>query len=479
MMAEKLKERQEAAEGSEVPSPSPPQRHEKWKRARLKPSGEYTSEDARRVAEKIDSLVLEGTFVPQGRKDILTEATGYDEHPGRVRAVGRGVGIRQFFGSHSRKCSCPPPVMNKYQIETIKAELIKDIREQVMRDISSLPAFSQKSRNDPICSSDTTLQYASANGTCSEVPHIQDDDQEDIPEECELYIDGNTRVVAYANVYMLGPNIQNQVLNNDMVRVAVTKVMYANAKVPVPTDEVTTVGDASNTFIQWPKRLLQLTSKKKYDAPPKKSEPICKKLGVKAMFMDQTLKFNGEFGETNAIIELPREDIVDLCMGTKDLGITVLQVWLIQNERGSVQSYMQKKMCDDIKECYLAPYFSNHHWQLFIINPQKLEVAFLCSLGKKPDKKIYDIVKITLEAYNKLQRVRKQKKVEWFYPTTQIFRDSNPFQKEEVKNVQERCENMILEHIEASGDNDMNYVQFYVGCFTLVYAFSLNKSYLY
>ncbi|CAJ2673169.1 unnamed protein product [Trifolium pratense] len=59
-----------------------------------------------------------------------------------------------------------------------------------------------------------------------------------------------------------------------------------------------------------------------------------------------------------------------------------------------------------------------------------------------------------LGAYNKLQRARKQKKVEWFFPT--IFLDSKPFQKDEVKNVQERCGNMILEHIEVSADNDMN-----------------------
>lgn len=39
---------------------------------------------------------------------------------------------------------------------------------------------------------------------------------------------------------------------------------------------------------------------KKYDAAAKKLESICQKLGVKAMYMGQTLKFNGEFGATNA-----------------------------------------------------------------------------------------------------------------------------------------------------------------------------------
>jgi hypothetical protein len=52
---EKLKEIQEVARGEEVPPPSPPQRHERWKRARLKPSGEYTSEETCVIAEKIES----------------------------------------------------------------------------------------------------------------------------------------------------------------------------------------------------------------------------------------------------------------------------------------------------------------------------------------------------------------------------------------------------------------------------------------
>jgi hypothetical protein len=42
--------------------------------------------------------------------------------------------------------------------------------------------------------------------------------------------------------------------------------------------------------------------------------------------MDQTLKLSGEFGATSAFIELPREDIINLCVGTKELGITILQV---------------------------------------------------------------------------------------------------------------------------------------------------------
>jgi hypothetical protein len=39
--------------------------------------------------------------------------------------------------------------------------------------------------------------------------------------------------------------------------------------------------------------------------------------------LDQTLKLNHEFGGTCAFIELTRENIIDLCMGTKELDITI------------------------------------------------------------------------------------------------------------------------------------------------------------
>ncbi|MCH94721.1 hypothetical protein A2U01_0015686 [Trifolium medium] len=64
-------------------NPSPPERYESWTRARLKKGGEFTSEPAKKVAEKIVSLVEDtkkGDFVPKGRHDVLAEAIGTPEH---------------------------------------------------------------------------------------------------------------------------------------------------------------------------------------------------------------------------------------------------------------------------------------------------------------------------------------------------------------------------------------------------------------
>ncbi|BAT82501.1 hypothetical protein VIGAN_03253000 [Vigna angularis var. angularis] len=83
--------------------------HVTWKRARQRPSGEYTYEETASIARRIDELVeqsTQGTFTPEGREDILAVAIGRPEHYGRVQGVGKFIGIRQFFGpptSHHSK----------------------------------------------------------------------------------------------------------------------------------------------------------------------------------------------------------------------------------------------------------------------------------------------------------------------------------------------------------------------------------------
>jgi hypothetical protein len=196
----------------------------------------------------------QGTFVPQGQKDILTEAIGRPEHSGRVRGVGRGVGIRQYFGS--QPSGSTPPVLSSEQLQIIKVELTQQIKEELMQDLEAM-GFPKKPLNFPTCSRNNVVP-ASTKGSSSIVPPIPEDDE--IPEQCELYVDNLFHPVAYGNVYKLGPTIHNQILENDMVRVVVSEVLEADAQVPIPTDEVETVEEALNHFMQWPKRLVQIVS---------------------------------------------------------------------------------------------------------------------------------------------------------------------------------------------------------------------------
>ena len=49
----------------------------------------------------------QGSFVASGRQDILSAALGTDEHPGRVRGMGRGYGIKSVFGHAKRHPQMP------------------------------------------------------------------------------------------------------------------------------------------------------------------------------------------------------------------------------------------------------------------------------------------------------------------------------------------------------------------------------------
>ena len=50
------------------------------------------------VQDSLEEQASQGSFVPHGRQDVLIAAIGRPEHPGRVRATGAGVRIKQYFG---------------------------------------------------------------------------------------------------------------------------------------------------------------------------------------------------------------------------------------------------------------------------------------------------------------------------------------------------------------------------------------------
>ncbi|KOM43025.1 hypothetical protein LR48_Vigan05g062900 [Vigna angularis] len=61
--------------------------------------------ESRLTPEWQDDLVdqqSQGTFVAQGTEDLLVAATGRLDRPGRVRAVGGSIGLRDYFGPKPR-----------------------------------------------------------------------------------------------------------------------------------------------------------------------------------------------------------------------------------------------------------------------------------------------------------------------------------------------------------------------------------------
>jgi len=84
-----------------------------------------------------DSLVEQSShdsFVIQGRQDILTIALGTEEHPGRVRTAGYGMGVRQYFGSAPRSTSSQNANI-AMEISRLKDELRSQLKDELTSQI--------------------------------------------------------------------------------------------------------------------------------------------------------------------------------------------------------------------------------------------------------------------------------------------------------------------------------------------------------
>jgi len=89
----------------------------------------------------------------------------------------------------------------------------------------------------------------STKGSCA-APTTSGDDIGQM-RECELLVAGGKlpRVVALGKLYEEATTLHNVPLSPDVAKVTVEKVRVPDARVPLPTDEVTTVVDAFQTFV--------------------------------------------------------------------------------------------------------------------------------------------------------------------------------------------------------------------------------------
>ncbi|KAG5061452.1 hypothetical protein JHK87_002481 [Glycine soja] len=537
MMQEKVKQIQEASQLDPslavVEPPSPLKRHEKWKRARQKKSGDYINEDARIIAEKIDSLVeqsTQGSFVPLGREDILTTAIGQPEHPGRVRGAGRGVGIRQYFGPPSRN----PLSMEDLEVITqriqeqvtkklseqlehkLKADLSQQFQEQVRQELASLGLLQQNTNIEPTPSSPINV---STKGNYATPDPSVEDNHTNIRDQCELYVDVDPpHLVAIGKVYNLGSTIHHKTIEDDNVRVVVEEVRDAEAQVPLPTNEVQTVGQAPNQFIQWQRRLVKSISVKTIvesskDVRHKRLEPQLGPLERLLIIVSKIRKDHVQLPWDPDVLSKPstmsfhiyRRDIFELCMGSEMLNISVIQLWLmylhslctdkgnahiygfmdpqsiqsVGNNATEVQGYLQSRLHERKKQCYLAPYLHSDHWQLLIICPKQNVVVLLCSLHKKTiNKEMKTIVNLAMDEYQRLvgsQSRSRRKKPTWILPRCQtqskgyecgyyvmkqmftvvtvdivdswkqLFNNSGPFPEEDIADIQQRWAAFLLQ----------------------------------
>ncbi|KAL5129441.1 hypothetical protein HKD37_U058484 [Glycine soja] len=436
LLAEKTKKKmQEAAQSGSVDGvidpPSPVRRHVKWKMARTKKTGEMTTEAAKEIAEKIDSFeeqAKQGSFIPHGRQDVLAAAIGRPEHPGRVRAAGAGVTIKQYFGSAprmSRSASSLPPDELQQLTQQIRDQLEESITKKVTRQMQS------QGPPEPLVGPGPSGPQVSTEGSCVDPsgnnPETGDSDR------CGLYIEADpARLVAVGRVYEGSTLVHNTPLLPGQVKVSVDEVKDADVVVPVPTAEVSLVGQALHTFLAWPTHLIKSLSNQVAMSPPKpplKPDPevdnplYLMTLTIPELFLrpyqvrwDATV-----FGVVNPDFPMyiKHEDLSEIAHGGQCLSISVLQLWIMHLtetcmragnsdiygflEPQSIQrsgqsqfeyeSYIKSWMQSSQRDVYLGAYLNGGHWQMVVILPKEHLVVWFCSLHNRPDNYLKGIPK--------------------------------------------------------------------------------------
>jgi len=205
----------------------------------------------------------EGSFVTQGRQDILVAAIGREEHPGRVRTAGYGVGVRQFFGLVPRASSASAPT--KDQLAKMREKLKRELREELRRDFEqTLESMGISQQHTPMQQDKVlpTSGRVNTKDSCAAEEEDEEDTNTDISYRCKLFVGDPPRLVAIGRVYATSSTIHTVPLRDDFARMVVEEVRHADVEVPVPTSEVRFVGEALGTFIIWPTHLLKAIHKK-------------------------------------------------------------------------------------------------------------------------------------------------------------------------------------------------------------------------
>ncbi|KAL5190586.1 hypothetical protein HKD37_04G009990 [Glycine soja] len=429
LLVEKTKKKmQEAAQSGSVDGvidpPSPVRPHVKWKMARTKKTWEMTTEAAKEIAEKI---ATQGSFVPHGRQDVLAAAIGRPEHPGRVRATGVGVTIKQYFGSAprtSRSASSLPPDELQQLTQQIRDQLEESITEKVTRQVMAF--FSQLQSQMQSQGPPEPLVGPGPSG----------------PREADP-----ARLVAVGRVYEGSTLVHNTPLLPGQVKVSVDEVKDAHAAVPVPTAEVSLVGQALHTFLAWATHLIKSLSNQvavSLPKPPPKPDPevddplYLMTLTIPELFLrpyqvrwDATV-----FGVVNRDFPLyiKHEDLSEIAHGGQCLSISVLQLWILHLtetcmragnsdiygflEPQSIQrsgqsqfeseSYIKSLMQSSQRDVYLGAYLNGFHcsgqWQMVVILPKEHLVVWFCSLHNRPDNYLKEIINRVLMMLHSLNQ---------------------------------------------------------------------------
>nr|KYP55860.1 hypothetical protein KK1_002085 [Cajanus cajan] len=242
----------------------------------------------------------------------------------------------------------------------------------------------------------------------------------DVPNQCELYVeDDPPRLVAIGRVFEGGSTIHGVPLQLDWTRVVVDQFQDVAALVPLPNTEVQLVGQATGTFLAWPKCLVIEPVVDDADIVEAENDPISRLLTILPRLKKKPIQLQWDirvFGVDSSDVPLYISllDALEIVGGNSMLNISIIQLWAMYMDKLSVeqaqaqvygfiepqsiqksgntqvqiQQYMQTWMSESGRDIYMAPYIDGSHWQLMVIIPKEYTVVWFCSLHRKPSHEI-------------------------------------------------------------------------------------------
>ncbi|KAH1232249.1 hypothetical protein GmHk_09G024953 [Glycine max] len=422
------------------------------------------------VQDSFEEQATQGSFVPHGRQD----------HPGRVCGIGAGVTIKQYFGSAprtSRSASSLPPDELHQLTQQIRDQLEKSITEKVTRQViasfshlqSQMQSQGLAVPSEPLVGPGPSDPRVSTKGSCVD-PSGNDPETGD-SDRCGLYIEVDpARLVAIGRVYEGSTVVHNTPLLLGQVKVSVEEVRDVDAPVPVPTDEVSLVGQALHTFLAWPTHLVKSLSQQVVVSPPKpppKPDPevddplYLMTLTIPELFLrpyqvrwDATV-----FGVVNPDFPLyiKHEDLSKIAHGGQCLNISVLQLWILHltetcmragnsdiygflepqsiQRSGQLQfeseSYIKSWMQSSQRDVYLGAYLNGGHWQMVVILPKEHLVVWFCSLHNRPDNYLKGIINSAIKGLDDAPQPKSKAPARWI--AVKYFNDPRSLEPERLK----------------------------------------------
>ncbi|KAH1189901.1 hypothetical protein GmHk_20G057580 [Glycine max] len=395
------------------------------------------------MQDSFEEQATQGSFVPHGRQDVLAAANGRPEHPGRVRAIGADVTIKQYFGlapRTSRSASSLPPGELQQLTQQIRDHLEESITEKVTRQGLAVPP-------EPLVGPSPSDPRVSTKGSCVD-PSGNDPEMGDF-DRCGLYIEAYlARLVAVGRVYEGSTLVHNTPLLPGQVKVSVDEVKDADAPVHVPTDEVSLVGQALHTFLAWPTHLVKSLSHQVAVSPPKpppKPDPevddplYLMTLTIPELFLrpyqvrwDATV-----FGVVNPDFPLyiKHEDLSKITHGAGNSDIYgFLEPQSIQRSGQSQfesESYIKSWMQSSRRDVYLGAYLNGGHWQMVVILPKEHLVVWFCSLYNRPDNYLKGIINSAIKGLDDAPQPKSKAPARWV--VVKYFNDPRPLEPERLK----------------------------------------------